>query len=247
MADKIRLDKFLFETGQMPSRSAAQEAIATGKVLVNGKVVSKASEKVSAEDVIEAEQAHPYVSRAALKLKAGLEAFPVLVARKTCLDVGSSTGGFTEVLLEAGAGHVTAVDVGRDQFHERLRGHEKITLFEQKDARRLSQDMFSMPPELIVCDASFIGLEKLLWPALSLAAEAADLIALFKPQFQVGKKNIGKGGIVTDQDAVGIARSEFEAWLVSVGWQPRDWRPSPVTGSDGNQEYLVWATRDRSP
>ena len=247
MSEKVRLDKFLFDTGRMASRSAAQEAVAAGKVVVNGRVIRKASEKVSIDDVIEAEQAHPYVSRAALKLKAGLEVFPVTAKDKTCLDIGSSTGGFTEVLLEVGGRHVTAVDVGRDQFHKRLRGNETVTLLEQTDARSLTLNSLRERPELIVCDASFIGLEKVLWPALSLATVGADLIALFKPQFQVGKKNIGKGGIVTDAEAVRSARAEFEMWLNSVGWAPQGWQPSPVTGSDGNQEFLVWATRHRSP
>ncbi|MAP94991.1 MAG: TlyA family rRNA (cytidine-2'-O)-methyltransferase [Ponticaulis sp.] len=239
----MRLDKYLTETGIFPSRSVAQEAIAAGKVSVNGKTVTRASEKVSGEDTIEAERLHTYVSRAALKLKGAFEIFDLKAEGKPCLDVGCSTGGFTEVLLEAGAAHVTSVDVGRDQFHVSLRQHASVTLLEQTDARNLTRENLKQPPEIIVCDASFIGLEKVLQPALDLAAEEADLIALFKPQFQVGRKNIGKGGIVTDQESVDTAKTAFIDWLEAQGWAVKDWAPSPITGSDGNQEWLCWARR----
>ncbi|MAK60680.1 MAG: TlyA family rRNA (cytidine-2'-O)-methyltransferase [Ponticaulis sp.] len=245
MSEKIRLDKFLTDAGLMASRSEAQAAITAGNVQVNGRIVTKASQKVSRDDAIEAQKAHPYVSRAALKLKGALEVFPVDVQGKKCLDVGSSTGGFTEVLLETGAQHVVSVDVGRDQFHQRLREDARITLLEQLDARHLTADLVGEPPQLIVCDASFIGLEKVLWPALSYAAERADLIALFKPQFQVGRKHVGKGGIVSNEEAVEIAFQAFESWLAENGWHVQARAPSPISGSDGNKEYLVWATNSR--
>lgn len=245
MSEKIRLDKFLTDAGLMASRSEAQAAIAAGKVVVNGRVATKPSEKVSAEDQIEAEKAHPYVSRAALKLKGALERFLINVTDLHCLDVGSSTGGFTEVLLEAGAAHVVAVDVGRDQFHERLRNDARITLHEQTDARDLTADMLGTPPQLIVCDASFIGLEKVLATGLTLAAPEAQLVALFKPQFQVGPKFVGKGGIVTDEDAVAVAKQAYSEWLEGMGWRISDWAPSPIAGSDGNQEWLSWAVRSQ--
>lgn len=246
MTEKMRLDKFLTDEGFMASRSEAQAAILAGKVRVNGRVASKASEKVSAADEIEAERAHPYVSRAALKLKGALEQFPISVTGLHCLDVGSSTGGFTEVLLEAGAAHVVAVDAGRDQFHDRLRGDACVTLFEQTDARNLTAAMLGVPPQLIVCDASFIGLEKVLSAALALAAPEAQLVALFKPQFQVGPKHVGKGGIVTDEDAIETAKQAYLDWLSQNGWVPKGWAPSPITGSDGNQEWLCWAVRSQA-
>ena len=245
MSERIRLDKYLLEYGFMDSRSEAQAAIKAGNVRINGKVVSKASVKVEATDKISAEKAHPYVSRAALKLKGGLDVFPVSVKDRTCLDIGCSTGGFTEVLLEAEAKHVISVDVGRDQFHARLRSEPRVSLFEQLDARNICADHLSQAPELIVSDASFIGLEKVLQPSLDFAADGADLIALFKPQFQVGPKAVGKGGIVTDLKEVEAAKSVFVIWLREQGWQIKAWQPSSITGSDGNQEWLVWATKGR--
>lgn len=246
MTEKVRLDKFLTDEGFMASRSEAQAAILAGKVRVNGRVASKASEKVSIADEIEAEKAHPYVSRAALKLKGALELFPINPSGLHCLDVGSSTGGFTEVLLGAGAAHVVAVDVGRDQFHDCLRNDERVSLFEQTDARHLTAEMLGVPPQLIVCDASFIGLEKVLATAFTLAAPDAQLLALFKPQFQVGPKHVGKGGIVTDEDAIETAKQAFIDWLSQKGWIPKGWAPSPITGSDGNQEWLSWAVRSQA-
>ena len=239
----MRLDKFLFDEGLMSSRSEAQAAIAAGKVLVNGQVVTKASFKISPDDYVEAEKAHPFVSRAALKLQGALEQFPVAVNGKVCLDLGASTGGFSQVLIEAGAEHVYAIDVGRDQFHKSLRDEPRISLFEQTDAREISEALIPLPIDLIVCDASFIGLEKVLLPALHMTGPEAQAVLLFKPQFQVGPKHVGKGGIVTDEAAVDQAKSSFQDWLEQQGWLVKAWAPSPITGSDGNQEWLVWACR----
>lgn len=241
MTQRIRLDKFMLDAGLMESRSEAQAAIEAGKVLINGEPARKASQKVSPEDQIEATKAHPYVSRAALKLKGALDVFPVDPSGEVCLDVGCSTGGFTEVLLEAGASHVFAVDVGRDQFHPRLRSDARITLYEQTDARSLSKVHINQQVNLIVCDASFIGLEKVIEAAIGFLAPNGQMILLFKPQFQVGPKAVGKGGIVTDTDAVSASKTAFEAWLNSKGYSVKQWQPSPITGADGNQEWLVWA------
>ena len=241
MSERLRLDKYLLDTGAMNSRSEAQAAIEAGLVQVNGEVVRKASHKVSSEDAITSEKLHPYVSRAALKLKGALEIFQIKIDGTKALDVGCSTGGFTEVLLEAGAAHVYAVDVGTDQFHERLRGHERITLFEQTDARRLTRDQVPEGVDLIVCDASFIGLEKVLDPAISFLKSDGNAILLFKPQFQVGRKAVGKGGIVTDQFAIDAAKEALSEWLEANGFVIKGWQPSSVKGSDGNQEWLVWA------
>lgn len=228
----------------MNSRSEAQAAIDAGKVLVNGQPALKASVKVGPSDLIESEKAHPYVSRAALKLKGALDVLPVSPEGFVCLDIGCSTGGFTEILLEQGASHVISVDVGRDQFHDRLRANDRITLYEQMDARKLTASELSDPIDMIVTDASFIGLEKVLIPALSFVRPGGNLIALFKPQFQVGPKSVGKGGIVTDVDAVELTKDSFSVWLTGQGWGIRDWQPSLITGSDGNQEWLVWAMKD---
>lgn len=245
MPEKIRLDKYVQEYLKS-SRSEAQEAIASGKVSVNGVVVTKASLKVLPNDVVSAQKAHPYVSRAALKLKHALDLFAIDAKGTSCIDIGSSTGGFTDILLRYGAGYVYAIDVGTSQFSARLKDDPHIELHEQTDARDLTREIILDPIDIIVCDASFIGLEKVLWPALSFAAKGANLIALFKPQFQVGRKHVGKGGIVTDHEAVEFAFQAFEIWLMEVGWTVKDRAPSPITGSDGNQEWLVWATNSRA-
>lgn len=244
MSDTMRLDKYLAENGLTDSRSEAQAAIAAGKVTVNGAPVLKASAKVSPGDEVLAEKAHHYVSRAALKLKGALELFPVPVPAAICLDIGCSTGGFTEILLEAGAGHVFSVDVGSDQFHPRLRGDPRISHFEQTDARKLTEAEISRPIDILVCDASFIGLEKVLNPALDFLKLGGHAILLFKPQFQVGPKAVGKGGVVTDQEAVEKAKTAFAHWIKDQGFEVKAWALSPVTGSDGNQEWLICAKKN---
>ncbi|MBN05918.1 TlyA family RNA methyltransferase [Ponticaulis sp.] len=243
MSERVRLDKFLVDSGSLATRSDAQAAISAGKVTVNGTVVTKASLKVGEDDIIHAERAHPYVSRAALKLKGALDVFGVDASGLNCLDVGCSTGGFTQVLLEAGAAHVISVDVGTDQFHPSLPEDPRITLYEQLDARKLTSEQIDREIDLLVCDASFIGLEKVLDPAVSFVKPGGLALLLFKPQFQVGRKAVGKGGIVTDIEAVDVAKQAFSDWLVANGFKLKGWEPSPVTGSDGNQEWLVYAIK----
>ena len=244
MIDKLdRADKILVALGHFESRSAAQAAIAAGKVRVRGRVLTKASEKISQDASIEAEAEHPWVSRAGLKLAHALDAFDVDPRGQHCLDIGASTGGFTQVLLEHGAAHVVAVDVGRDQFHASLRDDGRITLLAGTDARALTLQLVQAPPALLVCDASFISLHKLLSVPLSLAAEHATLIALFKPQFEVGRENIGKGGIVSDAVATSRAEEAFIAWLENQAWSVRAATDSPIKGGDGNAERLILAER----
>ena len=238
-----RADKVLVALGHFDSRAAAQAAIAAGKVTVAGRVVVKPSEKISPDARIEAEREHPWVSRAGLKLAHALDVFDADVRGLPCLDVGASTGGFTEVLLANGARSVIAVDVGRDQLHARLRGDPRVTSLEATDARVLTRELVPEPPQLIVCDASFISLHKLLGVPLSLAAENAQLIALFKPQFEVGRENIGKGGIVSDASATARAEQAFVDWLTEQGWGVRARSDSPIKGGDGNAERLVYAVR----
>lgn len=238
-----RADIWLVERGHFDTRARAQAAIRAGRVRVNGQLVKKPSETIPAGAVIEAEAEHPFVSRAALKLVAGLDGFAVSPEGRVCLDVGSSTGGFGEVLLQRGAAHVFAVDVGRDQLHPSLRSHPRLTSLEATDARELSRALIPESPSLIVVDASFIGLAKLLGVPLSLASADADLIALFKPQFEVGRAHIGKGGIVSDAQAVQTALQAFVDWLAGQGWQVAATLPSPVAGGDGNREILLHARR----
>lgn len=245
MSQKLdRADKVLVALGHFESRTAAQAAIAAGKVTVSGKVLKKASEKITPDVRIEAEPEHPWVSRAGLKLVHALDAFEIDPGGSHCLDVGASTGGFTEVLLARGAASVIAVDVGRDQLHARLQGDPRVTSLEATDARGLTAEIVQAPPQLIVCDASFISLHKLLAVPLSLAADQATLVALFKPQFEVGRENIGKGGIVTDSRAACLAEQGFVDWLSDHGWTVKARADSPIKGGDGNAERLIFAEQN---
>jgi len=171
-----------------------------------------------------------------------LEVFGLDAAGRAVLDIGASTGGFTQVLLEAGARHVVAVDVGHGQLHARLAEDPRVTRLEARDARSLTREDLPEPPCLLVCDASFIGLEKLLARPLDLAAPGADLVALFKPQFQVGRAHVGRGGVVRDGAAVSRAAEALSDWLSSAGWPVQGWCESPIAGGDGNRERLVHAT-----
>lgn len=244
MTSAMRADKYLVEHGHFPTRAKAQAAIAAGKVRVDGQPVTKPSQTIVEGSAVEAEAAHPYVSRAALKLVAGLDAFDIDPAGRTCLDVGASTGGFTQVLLESGAERVIAVDVGRDQLNAALRADPRVLSLEGQDARTLTLDLVGgEAPGLVVCDASFIGLEKVLARPLSLAAPGAFLVALFKPQFEVGRAHVGKGGVVKDEDAIARAEKTARAFLERAGFEVSGVTESPIAGADGNRERLIGARR----
>lgn len=236
-----RLDVELVRRGLAPSRGQASEAIATGKVRVDGVVAAKPGQQVGDATRIEAEQLHPWVSRGGLKLVHALDAFGVDPSGQHCLDIGSSTGGFTDVLLARGAQRVVAVDVGVGQLHPRLKSDSRVVSRESTDARSLDAAMVLAPPTLIVCDASFISLEKLMSRPLELAAPDAVFIGLFKPQFEVGREHVGKGGIVTDEAATMSARAGLIAWLTRVSWSVENWIESPIRGGDGNREWLFIA------
>lgn len=240
----MRADKYLVEHGYFETRARAQEAIEAGLVRLDGVPVRKASQKIAAGVKIEAEPLHPYVSRAALKLVGGLDAFGVDPAGCVCLDVGSSTGGFTEVLLERGAARVYAVDVGREQLHDRLRAEARVVSMEATDARDLTVDSFADAPSIIVCDASFISLLKVIPVPLSLAADRAVFVGLIKPQFEVGRDGIGRGGLVRSEDEALRAVDSVRAALEGMaGFRVDTVIPSPIAGGDGNQEYLVMARK----
>lgn len=239
-----RADKYLVDHGHFDTRAKAQEAIAAGKVSVNGEIVRKASQKIPDGARISAEAAHPWVSRAALKLVAGLDGFDIDPAGRVCLDVGSSTGGFTEVLLSRGASKVYAVDVGRDQLHPKLQADSRVVSMEGVDARSLAAGSLSEAPSLIVCDASFISLLKIIARPLSLAADTADLIALIKPQFEVGRASVGKGGLVKSEIERARAVADVRAGLEGLeDFSVRAVMDSPIQGGDGNQEFLIAAHR----
>jgi 23S rRNA (cytidine1920-2'-O)/16S rRNA (cytidine1409-2'-O)-methyltransferase len=238
---KKRIDLILVERGLFESRSKAQAAIEAGGVLVNGGVVSKPSDQIGEDAEIQAEAAHPWVGRGALKLAHALAHWLISPEDKVVLDIGASTGGFTQVCLAGGAYRVYAVDVGRGQLHQQVAADPRVINLEGLDARRLDTSHVPDAPELIVCDASFIGLEKALPAALGLAAPDADLIALVKPQFEVGPAKVGKGGVVKDEAARQGALDGVRSFLEAAGWRVQGAVDSPVEGADGNREYLLHA------
>jgi 23S rRNA (cytidine1920-2'-O)/16S rRNA (cytidine1409-2'-O)-methyltransferase len=240
-----RLDILLLERGLFESRTQARAAIEGGLVRVDGVVITKPGRDTEPDARIEAEAAFPWVSRAGLKLAHAIATWAIPVAGRQCLDLGSSTGGFSEVLLANGAAAVTAVDVGSAQFHPRLRNDPRIRLHEGTDARALLADHFHFgPPDLIVADLSFIGLAKALPVPLSLAAPAATLVTLVKPQFEAGTpERIGKGGLVDPALAPVIAQEAIDSLNGLEGFAFKAMIDSPVTGGDGNREYLAWFQR----
>lgn len=207
----------------------------------DGMVIAKPSELIEETAVLVGVAAHPWVGRGALKLVHALALWPVTLEGRVVLDVGASTGGFTEVCLSRGASQVFAVDVGRAQLHPSLVSDPRVVVLEGQDARILDQTLIPTPPGLIVCDASFIGLAKVLPAPLALAAPGCDLIALIKPQFEAGPDRVGKGGLVKDPAVRAEVVEDVQAWLTAQGWDVRGLTESPITGRDGNIEYLVWA------
>lgn len=235
----MRLDIYLAEHGFAPSRTKAQELICRGLVFVNGRQQGRASLDVSLEDYIEVRGALPYVSRGGEKLAFALEHFAIDPAQKHVLDIGSSTGGFSDVVLQKGAGSVTAVDVGTGQFEKELAKNPRVKLFEKTDIRNFYPDRTF---DLIVIDLSFISQKEIIPHLKRFCKEGTDIVALVKPQFEVGPHNVGKGGIVSNSDAVldvleDITRQYQEAGFV-LDFDPI---PSPLKGGDGNQEYFIHA------
>ena len=239
----MRADQYLTTHGHYDSRARAQAAIKAGLVSVDGKVVKKASEKIKEGAVVSAGHEHPWVSRGGVKLAHALEVFNVDPTGRTALDVGASTGGFSQVLVTGGATKVYAVDVGHGQLHASLHNHPKIISMEGQDARELSPMEFEPVPDLIVCDASFISAMKVLEAPLRLAATPADLITLVKPQFEVGKINIGRGGLVKTEELGLRALDTVKQWVREQGWRVIASDVSPIKGGSGNVEYLLHASR----
>ena len=239
MSTRQRLDEALVARGLYPSRSRARDAVLRGTVKVDGERAAKPSQTVGPNTVLTIEdEAHGYVSRAALKLKHGLVQFGIVARGKNALDIGASTGGFTQVLLEEGAAHVTAIDVGHGQMKI---ADPRVTLIEGLNARDLSTEHLDRPIHLIVCDVSFISLKLALPAALELAEEGALLVALIKPQFEAGRDAIGKGGLVMDPEVHERVCAEISDFLRSQGWRVLGVTASPVEGGDGNREFLVSA------
>ncbi|WP_034387201.1 TlyA family RNA methyltransferase [Hellea balneolensis] len=240
----MRADLYLVSNGYYESRARAQAAIKAGLVKVDGKRLKKASEKLSDLNDISAKAEHPWVSRGGLKLAYALKEFKVSVENKICLDVGASTGGFSDVLRQKGAARVYAVDVGHGQLHASLHDVAEIISMEGQDARELTAEHFDITPQLIVCDASFISAMKVLETPLTLAATSADLITLVKPQFEVGKAGIGRGGLVKSESLALQALSDVSAWVTAQGWHVTATCTSPIKGGSGNTEYLLHARKN---
>ena len=240
----MRIDQLLVARGLFDTRARARAAIEAGRVRADGRAVAKPSEQVAEDALLEAEAAHRWVGRGALKLDHALTLWPVAVEGRTALDVGASTGGFTEVLLDRGAVRVFAVDVGFGQMHPRVAADPRVVNLERTDARDLTPALIPDAPSLIVCDASFISLSKVLPAALALAAPGADLVTLVKPQFEAdGPKAVGKKGVVKDPEAHAAAVKRVRDWLEGQGWAVQATADSPITGGDGNVEFLLWAHR----
>ena len=242
MTHRRRADRLLVERGLFESRARAQAAIAAGLITADGVPVRKPSEEISTAAAIAAQPAHPYVSRGGLKLAAALDHFGLEMAGRVCLDVGASTGGFTQVLLERGARLVYAVDVGRDQLHHALRGQPAIVSLEETDIRALDPRHLSEPPDFGSVDVSFISL-KLVLPAIGkLMSPRATLLALIKPQFESERRNLKKG-IVRDPAIRAAVCDEITAFLAARQWRVRGLMPSPILGGSGNREFFVEAER----
>ncbi|XUM19931.1 TlyA family RNA methyltransferase [Bradyrhizobium oligotrophicum S58] len=237
-----RADVLLVERGLFESRARAQAAIEAGLVFANDKLVAKASESIPADAVLQAEPAHPWVSRGGVKLASALEHYGIEVEDHVCLDVGASTGGFTEVLLAHGAALVFAVDVGRDQLHPSLRNHPKIVSMEQTDIRSYDGKRLPQRPDIVVIDCSFISLKAVLPVALSLAASPMSLLALIKPQFEAQGKH-GKGGIIKDAAVHRAVCDDIAAFAASLGCSDIAIFPSSIKGGDGNAEFFLGARR----
>ena len=242
MTVRERADRLLVARGLFESRARAQAAIAAGLVTADGVPVRKASEAISSAAVITAEPEHPYVSRGGVKLAAALDHFHLDVTGRICLDVGTSTGGFAEVLVLRGARHVYAIDVGRDQLHPRLRGRGDIVSMEETDIRTLDPARVAGAPDFATVDVSFISL-KLVVPAIGkILKSRTTLVALIKPQFEAGRRDVKKG-IVRDSAIHTAVCNDVGAFLTALGWRVGGIAPSAVLGGDGNREFFIEAER----
>jgi 23S rRNA (cytidine1920-2'-O)/16S rRNA (cytidine1409-2'-O)-methyltransferase len=240
MNPRRRLDVALEARGLLPSRARARDAILRGRVTVNGAPATKPGLMVGDADAIALEDpAAGYVSRASLKLIAGLDAGAIDVNGKICLDLGLSAGGFTQVLLERGAIRVYGVDVGHGQVHPSIAQNARAVVLEGLNARDLTHQEVPEPIDLLVCDVSFVSVSKVLAAPLLLCADHADAVILIKPQFEVGREHVGKGGIVTDVSAIARAEAGIVAFMAAAGWAHRLSVPSPISGGDGNAEIVA--------
>ena len=245
-AERVRADRLLVMSGLCESGSDARALILAGRVYQNSTRIEKAGTALPSDAVLEVRgRPHPWVSRGGIKLAHALDHFRLDPADAVAIDVGASTGGFTDVLLQRGARHVYAVDVGYGQLAWKLRSDPRVTVLERTNARYLDAQHVPLPVDLVVCDASFIGLAKILPAPLALTRSGTHLVALVKPQFEVERRQVGKGGIVRDPEARAQAVDGVIRFLSGVpGWSVLGQTESPVHGADGNVEFLVAAVRD---
>jgi 23S rRNA (cytidine1920-2'-O)/16S rRNA (cytidine1409-2'-O)-methyltransferase len=242
MAARIRIDRLLVERGLFESRAKAQAAIAAGRVRADDVVIVKPSDEVSADAVLHAERAHPYVSRGGIKLASALDHFGFDPRGRVCLDVGASTGGFCEVLLARGAGRIYAVDAGHGQLHASLRLRPEIVSIEGTDIRDLDPARLPERPDFVTIDVSFVSLKLVLAPSLSLARAPAHLVALIKPQFEAGR-GVARKGIVRDPLVHAAVCNEVSSAIALLGWQVLGTVASPIAGGEGNREFFIAALR----
>jgi 23S rRNA (cytidine1920-2'-O)/16S rRNA (cytidine1409-2'-O)-methyltransferase len=241
---KARADQMLVERGLAESRTRAQALIMGGHVYSADRRIDKAGQMLAPDAPLEVKgRDHPWVSRGGIKLAHGLDHFAIDVTGRVAMDVGSSTGGFTDVLLSRGAVRVYAVDSGTNQLAWKLRTDPRVVVHEQTSARILTAGHIAEPIDVIVCDASFISLAKVLERPLSFAAPGAVLVALIKPQFEAGQAEVGKGGVVRDPAVHARVCAEVEAWVQAQGWHVEGITTSPITGPEGNVEFLIAARR----
>lgn len=242
---KERVDKLLVDRGLVETRAKAQALILAGLVYSDTKRIAKAGDQINVEAPLAVKgQDHPWVSRGGLKLARGIEHFALPVEGRVAADIGASTGGFTDVLLANGAAKVYAVDVGHGQLAWKLRQDERVVVLEKTNARHLTPAEIPDPLDIVVCDASFIGLETVLPAALALVKEGGWALALIKPQFEVGPGLVGKGGVVRDPTQHAAVCARIEAWLGALpGWSVLGIVESPITGPEGNKEFLIAARK----
>ena len=244
MPKKMRLDQMLVDRGLVESRTRAQALVMAGLVFSGEQKLAKPGQQLSVDAPLDVRgRDHPWVSRGGIKLAHAIEHFALDPSGVTAMDIGSSTGGFTDVLLQGGAEHVFAVDSGTNQLAWKLRQDERVTVLEQTSARILTPEQIDALCNWVVCDASFIGMAKVLERPLELAAPQCRLVSLIKPQFEVGREEVGKGGVVRDPALHARVCEEARAWLESSGWQVQGIVESPITGPKGNVEFLISASR----
>ncbi|WP_344710356.1 TlyA family RNA methyltransferase [Sphingomonas humi] len=242
---KQRVDQALVDRGLAESRSRAQALIMAGVVFAGERKIAKAGDTIPSDAPLEVRgKDHPWVSRGGLKLVGGLDHFGIDPAGATCLDVGSSTGGFTDVLLSRGAAKVYAVDVGTNQLAWKLRQDSRVVVLEQTNARHLTAEHIPEPIDLLVCDASFIALHKVLDKAVDFIVPSGHALLLVKPQFEAGRAEVGKGGVVRDEAVHERVVTEAQQWIASRGWTVLGVTRSPITGPEGNVEFLLAARKE---